>query len=107
MILVQCVKTTYSYNFDKGDQAVDFEGDRKDPGCEDRLPSVMKKNSACKRFKLTCKKLRNRCTTLLGHAIGSSKKAKKCKAALKGKVNIRVKSFCTYTCKTCGKLILN
>ena len=76
-------------------------------GCEDLLPPVMKKNAYCKKLKLSCLKLKNKCSDALSVAIGNSQNAKKCKKALDelGKENVGV--FCTNTCETCGKYHLN
>ena len=75
-------------------------------GCSNDLPSVMSKNGNCKKLKLACSKLKKKCNSKLGAALGKSKSAKKCKKALKKNSNKKVDEFCTKTCKTCSKLIV-
>ena len=76
-------------------------------GCRDLLPPVMKKSAHCKKLKLSCLKLKNKCSDALSVAIGISENAKKCKKALDelGKENVDV--FCANTCETCGKYYLS
>ena len=66
----------------------------------------MSKNPGCKKLKLTCTKLKNKCDSKLGKlwVLNNSKSAKKCKKALKGKSQKKVNEFCTKTCWGCGKL---
>merc|ERR1712126_8370 len=70
-------------------------------GCPNNLPSVMSKNPGCKRLKLSCTKLKNKCNSKLGAALDNSNSAKICKNALKGNAQKRVDKFCQETCNKC------
>ena len=72
-------------------------------GCKDALPSKMKSNSNCKKLKMTCTKLKSKCSSKLGSALGNSSNGKKCKSALGSLANKRVKEFCKKTCTKCSK----
>ena len=74
--------------------------------CKNRLPKKMRKNKNCKKLKLNCEKLKDKCDETLGTALGNSKKAKKCRKALKNKAKRKVNDFCELTCKRCGKFKL-
>ena len=73
-------------------------------GCPNNLPSVMSKNKGCKRLKLSCTKLKSKCNSKLGAALGNSNLGKICKNALKGNAQKRVNEYCQKTCRKCGKL---
>ena len=64
----------------------------------------MSKNPGCKRLKLSCTKLKSKCNSKLGAALGNSNLGKICKKALKGKAQKRVNEYCQKTCRKCGKL---
>jgi len=70
--------------------------------CKDSLPSKMTSNSNCKKLKKTCSNLKNKCSSKLGTAIGSSTTAKKCKSALGSNANKKVREFCKIRCSQCA-----
>lgn len=70
--------------------------------CKDSLPNKMTSNSNCKKLKKTCAKLKSKCSSKLGNALGSSNNAAKCKTALGSKKNTKVKVYCPLTCGTCA-----
>ena len=74
-------------------------------GCKDRLPKKMRKNSNCRKLRLSCKKLENKCKNILGKHLGNSQKARKCRTALKGQAKAKVNAYCKSTCKNCGNSI--
>ena len=76
-------------------------------GCKDRLPAKMRSDNNCKALEKTCSNLKNKCTSKLGSALGSSKlwRVRKCKTALGNDKDKKVQRFCKLACKKCGKLI--
>ena len=73
--------------------------------CKDiGLPKRLSKDKNCKRLKLSCSKLRSKCNNKLGSSLGKSASAKKCSKKLSSSErNRRVKSYCSKTCKECGR----
>ena len=76
--------------------------------CKDiGLPKRLSKDKNCKRLKLSCSKLRSKCNSKLGSSLGfpkASASAKKCSKKLSSSErNRRVKSYCSKTCKECGR----
>ena len=71
--------------------------------CSDNLPSVISRNSDCKKLKLSCDKFKNKCGSKLGVALKNLKSSRRCKKALKRNSQKRVNEFCTKTCQTRGK----
>ena len=76
-------------------------------GCKNKLPGKMISDNNCKALEKTCSNLKNKCTSKLGSALGSSQpwRVSKCKTALGNAQNKKVQSFCKIACKKCGKLI--
>ena len=70
-----------------------------------KLPGKMISNKYCKNLKMSCSNLKNKCTSNLGSALGSSNRAKQCKNALGSAKTKKVQSYCKLACKKCGKLI--
>ena len=64
-------------------------------GCSGNLPSVMSKNWQCRRLKLNCTKLKNKCSSKLGKlwALKNSESSRKCRRALKGKQKRELMNF--------------
>ena len=87
-------------------KSFNFEIVNQNLGCKDQLPSKMTSDSNCKKLKKTCAKLKSKCSSKLGSAIGTSSTAKKCKNKLGSNANKKVRDFCKITCNQCGKLCI-
>ena len=74
-------------------------------GCRDELPEKMTSNRKCKSLEKSCSNLTNKCRSKLSSALGSSRKARKCKTALGSDKNKKVQSYCKLACNNCGRLI--
>ena len=64
-------------------------------------------NNNCKNLKITCSKMKSKCSLKLANVFGSSKNARKCKTALGNQKNAKVNTYCKKTCNKCGKQNIN